>query len=242
MVEKSVNSDHLFKNLMKYLFMPENTSVAWKVIENNPKTTGHIAYYYSDSKADLPVRGIRKKWDSKADPNIETKTYGLFSTCMPPARKNMVTNRDSYIFFFTKWRGQRMFTGYYELGYFVDTGIIPTANGKARKFPDYALLAKRTHFVRNGIPLTGDRWSIITEDSFNDGVIDGYGPRDFKQIDSKLTNLLKSKLDEQKDITGEYVKEIYRLENENLQKYGYKYPSWKRREGFTKDDFKEFIK
>lgn len=222
--------------------MKGDASVKWLKLDKNPEVTGHIAYYYSDQKAELPIRGIRKQCDSKADPNIETRTYGLFTTCMPPARKNIVERGDSYLFLFTKWKGQRMFTGYYELDEYIDTGLTPKANGKDRKFRDLALRAKRLHFVRNGIPLEGDRWKVITADSFNNGHIDAYGPRDFKQIDADMTRRLKKMLDKQQDITNEYVKEIKRLEEENFRNYGYRYPSWLRKEGFSDEHIRGFIK
>lgn len=215
--------------------------VVWKQIEKNTETTGHLAYYYSNDGSELPVRAVGKKWDNKSDPNIETKSYGMFSTCMPPARKNMVMRGDSYIFFFTYWKEQRILTGYYELEKYVDTGITPTAAGKPRKFKDYALLAKRTHFVRNGIPLTGEKWKKITAKSIKSSEIKGYGPRDFTKIDSEITMLLKNLLDQQKDITEEYVKEIHRLEDENLKNFGKRYPTWKREKGFSTNDFGDFI-
>jgi hypothetical protein len=61
--------------------------VVWKEIEKNTETTGHLAYYYSNDESELPVRAVGKKWDNKSDPNIETKSYGMFSTCMPPHEK-----------------------------------------------------------------------------------------------------------------------------------------------------------
>ena len=223
--------------------MAGNRAVHWQKLDtNSQQPTGHIAYYYSDQEAELPVRGVRKQWDSKADPNFETRTYGLFSTCMPPARKNIVDRSDSFIFFFTNWKGQRIFTGYYELGHYIDTGITPRANGKARSFRDFALRAKRVHFVKVGIPLIGRRWSKITIESFQDDVIDAYGPRDFKKIDSAITQRLRQMLDRQKDSTEEYIRELRKLEKENLEKHDFRYPSWHRIEAFSETDFGAFVK
>lgn len=213
----------------------------WKKIKKTEKITGHIATYYSNDKAKLPVRDVKRLWDSKADPNIETGTYGIFTTCMPASRKNMVQRGDSYIFFFTNWRGKRYLAGYYELDKYIDTGITPTGNGKAYKYSDYGLVAKRTHFVAKPIPFTGKLWSKINPEKCSEDGIDGYGPRNFKAIDEKLTKKLKMILDLQPDITAEYVKEIKKLEKENADKYGFKYPSWNRPDGFTKKDVKEFI-
>ena len=193
----------------------------WKKIKKSEKITGHIATYYSNDKAKLPVRDVKKLWDSKADPNIETGTYGVFTTCMPASRKNMVQRGDSYIFFFTNWKGKRYLTGYYELDKFIDTGITPTGNGKEYKYPDYGLTAKKTHFVKKPIPFTGELWSVIEPDKCSNEKIEGYGPRNFKAIDEKLTKKLKTILDLQPDATKEYVKEIKKLEKDNVDRYGF---------------------
>lgn len=216
----------------------------WEKIVRSEEITAHIAYYYSDQKADLPVRGVRKYRDNKADPNIETKTYGLFTTCMPPARKNMVLNGNWYIFFFTNRGKQRMFTGYYELDKYLITGITPRNKKSSYKFADYALLAKKIHFVRNGVPLLGDLWDPIPDDSTTDDGIIGYGPRDSKPISSTFAKQLKQKLDEQEDISTEYIEEIHRMEKENQEKSEakFKYPSWERKNGFANKDFAGFLK
>lgn len=217
------------------------SQVIWQKIKKNNEATAHLAYYYSNQKTEFPVRDVAKKWDNKSDPNIETKSYGMFSTCMPPARKNMVKRGDSYIFFFTRRNKQRILTGYYELDKFVPTGITPTRGGKPSKFKDIALLAKRTHFVRDGIPFTGKTWSKIKSKHIHENEIKGFGPRDFVNVDAKMTKKLKKLLDEQKDITAEYVKEIHNLENINKENHGKKYPTWKRNNGFTTKDFGDFV-
>jgi len=215
--------------------------VVWQQIEKNGEQTGHLAYYYSNQETELPVRDVTKRYDNKSDPNIETKSYGMFSTCMPPARKNIIDRGDSYIFFFTRRNNQRILTGYYELDKFVPTGITPTRGGKPSKFKDIALLAKRTHFVKDGIPFTGDTWSIIKLEHIQENEIKGFGPRDFVKIDAKMTKKLKKLLDKQKDITDKYVEEIHNLENLNKENSGKSYPTWKRNNGFTTKDFGDFV-
>ena len=218
--------------------------VNWEQMPKSKEISAHIAYYYSDQKSELPVRGVRKYRDNKADPNIETRTYGLFSTCMPPARRNMVKNKNQYIFFFTKRGIKRMFTGYYELDGFLNTGIKPRNKRKEYKFKDYALRAKKTHFIKDGILLTGKLWSEISVNNVKSNSIAGYGPRDYKSIGSSLALELKKALDKHKDITDAYVKEIHKLEQENLKNSNneFRYPSWTRKEGFTKNDIRRFIK
>ncbi len=225
-----------------YNQLTSKSKLAWKRIVPNKKPTGHIAYYYSDDDASLPIRAVRKKNDNKSDPNIETKSYGMFSTCMPPARKNMVKRNDSYIFFFTKWMGKRMFTGYYELSSYLNTGITPIRGGKESNFSDYALLAKHTHFIKNGIPLTGKKWSKIVLDKIKNKEIKGYGPRDFSKIDSAITMKLKKILDRHSNITKEYVREIKKMEKENFVNDKMCYPTWGRKTGFTKTNFRDFVK
>jgi hypothetical protein len=183
----------------------------------------HIAYYYSDQQANLPVRAVRKK-----DPSIETKTYGYYTMCMLSARRNIVKRSDSYIFFFTNWKGGRIFTGYYELDEY-----IPRANGIDQSF---ALRAKKIHFIRNGIPLVGKRWSKITVESIKKDFIDAYGPRGYKQIDTIITVRLKELLDAKENIVQEYIRELDRLKDENLSLSGFKDPCQERKDGFTNED------
>ena len=199
--------------------------VKWQTFPNRSQT-GRLVYYYSNQKAALPVRDVQKSWDEKADPNLETMTYGVFSTCTPIGRKNAFEHGDEFLFFYTNWGGTRIVTGYYEIGSYLVTGFINRLGSITYHFSDYAFLARNSHFVKIGIPLGvhGEkRWERVR---VRDTGIIGYGYRTTQQISSAETKILKGMLDAQDDATGDYVREIHRLEKENVSKYGARYPTF----------------
>ena len=53
--------------------------------------------YLADDLSRLPVRHITRPHDNKSDPNIETGTYGLFSTCENQMRSGIVNRGAQYI-------------------------------------------------------------------------------------------------------------------------------------------------
>ena len=53
----------------------------WTALEVNTPATGYLSVYLSEDLSRLPIRAITRPYDNKSDPNIETGTYGLFSTC-----------------------------------------------------------------------------------------------------------------------------------------------------------------
>jgi hypothetical protein len=219
--------------------------IPWLPLPRNEEILGHISVYYSNKRANLPVRDVTKPWDQKSDPNIETMTYGLFSTCMPPGRRNIVKHGNSYLFFMTSWKEGRIITGYYELESYIDTGIKARNKSFEWKFPDYALKAKRTHFVKDGIKLAkleGHKSFSKLGNTVDDNTISGFGPRGYVHLDQETTLAIRDALDAQADITREYIAEIHRLEKQNEEKTGYRYPTWRMKEGFSEKLFKEFLK
>lgn len=177
-----------------------------------------LSYYYGDSRSKIPVREVSHKNNPKADPNFETLTFGLFSTCDKPMRATIVKEGISLHFFCTKRGGMRVLTGYYQIGWYYKFPC--TAN-------DYALAAKKARFVSPGFPLRDlppylrgfpiDKWF-----------------RTFKYIDGKTANLLLQLINGTPNATPEYLREIRHLEKLSLKRDGYlyrrKYPhgfSWK---------------
>jgi len=72
----------------------------WKALQ--PADAGaYLSFYYSDSNSKIPVSDITRFGDSKSDPNIETMTYGLFSTCEEDMRRCVVKKGVEYIFYCT---------------------------------------------------------------------------------------------------------------------------------------------
>ncbi len=92
----------------------------WKAV--NDKGLGYLSVYFSDPLARWPVREITRPGDNKSDPNIETGTYGLFSTCEPGMRNRIVHDGAATIFFMTtRKRGAgRVLAGYYQIGWFTE--------------------------------------------------------------------------------------------------------------------------
>src|SRR5207247_2736299 len=140
--------------------------IEWVPLKAAAEEVGRLAIYKSSKSAGLPVRAVDKKWDNKADPNLETSTWGLFSTCMPSIRKGIVDRGDRYIFFFTSRKdGEREVMGYYELGWYVVTGFQVRDKRGPLNLPDFAIRAKRMHFVEKGLTLksTSHKASKIRE-------------------------------------------------------------------------------
>src|SRR5262245_56992187 len=106
---------------------------------------GYLTIYYSDEMSRLPVRWVTKPGDNKSDPNVETKTYGLFSTCSRQMRAGAVRDGAEYLFFACRRKEERVLAGYYRLGWYAETGF---------EDGDYCLAASQAHFVEHPIPLT----------------------------------------------------------------------------------------
>src|SRR6266849_674173 len=113
---------------------------------------GVLSFYYSEDEAAVPIRAIMLPNNNKSDPNIETATYGLFSTCSQRTRAGIVERGTRYMFFVTQRGGCRMLTGYYRLRWYTP-GNLP---GR-----DFAVAADHVHFIDPGLPLrhlTGYRY------------------------------------------------------------------------------------
>jgi len=187
--------------------------------------TGWLVYYYSHQKTSLPVRHVQKSWDEKVDPNLETMTYGLFTTCSFVMRYQALQNRDKYLFFFTYRNHRRVITGYYELGWYVKTGFINHGKKVVYHDSDIAFKARKLHFVEHGITLDerdGMNWNEVKVAA---NKIEGFGQRRPQRVGELEARWIKRELDSETDITSDYVGQIKHLENENLAKYGFRYPT-----------------
>ncbi|HEV2120630.1 MAG TPA: hypothetical protein VGS11_11095, partial [Candidatus Bathyarchaeia archaeon] len=182
-------------------------------------------FYYSDSNSKIPVRDITRFGDSKSDPNVETGTYGLFSTCEEDMRRSFVQKGLEHIFFFTtRTRAKtrvRVLTGYYHIRWYHRGPDLRHHAGKA----DYWLAADEVRFLSRGFPLedlTGYLRGLRLDRRF----------RRYLYLYPETTQLLLSLMREARDATQEFVREVKRLENENLQKHGLTYTNWNKKEGF----------
>src|SRR4051812_16368068 len=94
----------------------------WLKIDR-PSGAGYLSIYYSDDLSPLPIRWITKPGDNKSDPNIETLTYGLFSTCSRGMRSGAVKNAAEFLFFACNRGAGRVLSGYYRLKWYAESGF-----------------------------------------------------------------------------------------------------------------------
>lgn len=194
----------------------------WRPLTDNG--AGYLSFYYSDPLARYPVRELTKRSDNKSDPNIETGTYGLFSTCEPHMRNKIVTNGIGSLFFVTRLgdRGRHL-TGYYTIGWYTE-GV------RGAKNKDWALAASQIRLI-SPIPLADIAAAVpACAGRF----------RTQKPVDAATTAKLRKIVDSHDDITDRYVSEVHRIERFAKSRTGYSYPSWGRFLGFTWDDAAQF--
>lgn len=199
---------------------------SWIPIAPDEPPTGYLSVYYSDPLARYPVRHITRVKDNKSDPNIETGTYGLFSTCEARMRTSFVDGHRRYLFFITSHRSAgRALTGYYDVGWHRDGAL----TGRAK---DYELLARSLRFV-DPLPL--------------DDIAGALGEwlrrwfRGYKKVDPELTAEILALLDARADRTGAYLDEVERIEQLALRHTSYRYPSWRRTVPFTWDGTNQYV-
>src|SRR5437867_9824995 len=90
----------------------------WISFEPKEGSGAALSYYYSDQNSSIPVREVTRADDNKADPNLETMTYGLFTTCQRTMRAGIVARGVNDIFFCTRRNDMRVLTGFYRIGWF----------------------------------------------------------------------------------------------------------------------------
>ena len=120
------------------------TNQPWKPINFPDEPQGSLVYYFSDDRCKLPVRHVTREGDNKADPNLETGTYGLFTTCYFPSRKQIFGNQRKWLFFTTKhaYTGGDVIPGFYTLSHYAQ---------HPGRLNDYAFAAETVHFVEEPI-------------------------------------------------------------------------------------------
>lgn len=182
-----------------------------------------LSFYYSDPKSDVPVREIMRPYDNKADPNLETMTYGLFSTCERRMRVGIVRHGINLIFFCTNRDGPKVLTGYYRVGWCFR---MPPTQDSGSRLDDFALAAREVRFVTPGFPL-----SELTQYLNGKEIATNFRP--FRYLERDLASRLLSLLTDTPDATPQYLSEIHRLEQMNLSRYGYLYKNRDLKTGFT---------
>lgn len=179
---------------------------------------GYVSVYYSDDLASVPVRWVTKPGDNKSDPNLETLTYGLFSTCGPSLRSGIVNRRFPHLFFVTNWSGRRVLSGFYEIGWF--------AKANSGRGADFHLAARDARFVQHPIPLSEVDKECGTDLS---------KPfRSMRLLNATHCRCLTKLLKQQPNAIDLYRSEIDRLERFNLKYTGNR--CWGRTKAFEWSD------
>lgn len=188
--------------------------------------TGYLSVYLSEPLARYPVRHVTRPADNKSDPNIETATFGLFSTCEQQMRAKIVRESRPHLFFATKHgRKDRALAGYYRIAWFTEsTG--GAANG------DYALSASQVKFI-DPVP-------------FDELPEPGRGAcippfRNIRPLDVLPVTALLDFIESAPDRTQRYLAELRRMERFAAYHSGYSYPSWGRVDPFTWADAARYL-
>ncbi len=167
--------------------------------------------HLSEPLTRYPIRHVTRPADNKSDPNIETATYGLFSTCEQQMRGKVVREGRPYLFFVTTHgKRSRALTGYYDLAWYAES-----TGGAASG--DYALAASKIKFI-NPIPLE------TLPEPVRQVCIQPF--RTIKPIASSTVIRLHELIDGRPDSTESYLSELRRIERFARYHSGYSYPSW----------------
>lgn len=195
---------------------PKPPGPPWRPLPSAGALEGVLSFYYSEDEAAVPIRAVMLANNNKSDPNIETATYGLFSTCSPRTRSGIVHRGTGYMFFVTQRHGGRMITGYYRLKWFTPGSLAGH---------DFAVAADHVHFIAPGIPVQDLPAELRSHC--------GKRFRLSLKLDSKQTLALLCVLDRHPNQAERYLKEIDRIERRNQHLTGFRYVAWRRTEPFS---------
>ena len=201
-------------------------SAPWTTLEVDVPATGYLSVYLSEDLSGLPIRAITRPNDNKSDPNIETGTYGLFSTCERAMRAGVVRNKSQFIIFLCRRGGERVVAGYYRLAWKTE-GIWHATKR------DYALAADRIHFVAD--PITVSRLPEPGRSA---------ATRKFrlaKRLNIHETRSIIAALNAQPNALQDYLSEIDRVERFQAFHSGFRYVSWKQEEPFSWETARPYL-
>jgi hypothetical protein len=82
-------------------------SVAWQ--DYRASETGMVVIYDTDPVSEMAIREVPEEFPSEvvADPNYESKTYGLYGCARTKFRSAFVKNKLRYLFFMAHYQGAR---------------------------------------------------------------------------------------------------------------------------------------
>jgi hypothetical protein len=199
-------------------------------LDPSSNAASYLCFYYCSPFSAYPVRNVNRivpvgrggfVADCKVDPNWETGTFGLFSTCQASIRAGVVSRHSPYLFFFgdhATEAAERGVTGYYRLRWYADGGTYER---------DYCLAADKTHFVKRAISFAAVNRQIGTR-------LSNRVPRLALMLNPKQAAGLISMLEAQPDATTDYIAEVRRLEELNARSTGgFRYVNFRRRESYS---------
>jgi hypothetical protein len=205
--------------------VPVKPHPPWRPHSRIEPARGCLSYYLSDDLSDLPVRAVTLPSNNKSDPNLETDTYGVFSTCSEQMRTSVVRNGVGYVFFITKREERRVLTGYYHIAWYCNNLSLGRPN-------DFALKSDAKWFIEWPLPL--EKLPSRVKDTAKRRF------RLFEHIDATQTSILRHLIEEQPNRVTDYVAEIHRLERFNKFHTGFGYPNF-RRDSFTRGSVLEYL-
>ena len=201
----------------------------WRPLAVDEPPSGYLSFFFSDNLSRFPVRAVTrfvgKKYDNKSDPNIETGTYGLFSTCERSMRVGVVTHHHPYLFFVTRVAGVRALAGYYRIGWWAPGPPIAAYRIGETQPPDMMLAAAEVRFIIPAVDLAQAAYEA------GDPSVAGWF-RLNKSLNPSQTEKLLALLNARPDRTVDLIEEVHRLERLNLHHTGARYPGWGQLEGF----------
>jgi len=189
----------------------------WREVTRKVCAPGALSFYYNDELARFPIRAVTKPQDNKADPNLETLSYGIFSTCQKGLRSAFVKEGRQHLFFITTLRGVRVLTGYYSVKWFAPV----SAAGPG----DFALAADTAHFLSR--PLSLAEIDAACGTRLN---------RKFRLnllVEAEECQRILAYMHQQPDARDSYLQEIDRLERFNKSRGGFRYVGRQLNEPFS---------
>ncbi len=213
---------------------PRPPNHPWQPLQVGRSAGAALSFYYSDPTSRVPVRQVSRPATNRADPNIETMTYGLFSKCERAMRAGVVNRGMEYLLFCTNRAGPRVLTGYYRISWYFKQESTRGSRGRKRLLDDFPLAASDIRFVNPGFPLselTGYLKGFRLDKPF----------RTYKYVDDEAARKLVSLIKRTPDATGEYLEDIRRLEEFNIKTHGRRYLHWEAPMGFNWDIAAKYV-
>ncbi|WP_254861385.1 zinc-ribbon domain-containing protein [Natronomonas gomsonensis] len=213
-------------------FMPPNDP--WEEHNASEDAKSYLTLYYcEDDISKYPVREVTKVNDNKSDPNLETMSYGLCSTCTRDIRSGLVKNDRPYLFFCTNYHGDRHLAGYYHIGWHSLGWPLLTNYRDGSIQDDYRLVADEMHWVYPPIS-----FETVAEETGFDGIQSGFRK---KLVGPDRTADLLALLHDREDYSERYIEEIRRLERINKRYHEYRYPTWEREDSFDWESVENYV-